>query len=272
MSLSPYLAFAGNCAEAIAFYQQTLGAELMFKMTFGEMPPAAQEASDGCPSGQKMADDAIAHASLRINNGELMLSDSAFGPDIALRRLHLVLDPSDVAEGQRWFDALAVGGRIEMARQETFWGPRLRQSRRPLWRPPDDQRGQTRLTPCGGRPPCHPPGINSSSFSHRHLTEMQHKPVRIGPQREEAPRLCCVRLDDYAPVQTSDQLPHALSGKSPPDLSRSCAITIAAATICPPSSSWRRASTLTATPCAGLSTSWLSAAGFSAVRAWVCWC
>jgi PhnB protein len=26
MSLSPYLAFAGNCAEAIAFYQQTLGA------------------------------------------------------------------------------------------------------------------------------------------------------------------------------------------------------------------------------------------------------
>ena len=115
MSLSPYLAFAGNCAEAIAFYQQTLGAELMFKMTFGEMPPAAQEASDGCPSGQKMADDAIAHASLRINNGELMLSDSAFGPDVHYAGFTLVLDPSDVAEGQRWFDALAVGGRIEMA-------------------------------------------------------------------------------------------------------------------------------------------------------------
>lgn len=121
MSLSPYLAFAGNCAEVIAFYQQTLGAELMFKMTFGEMPPAAQEASDGCPSGQKMADDAIAHASLRINNGELMLSDSAFGPDVHYAGFTLVLDPSDVAEGQRWFDALAVGGRIEMAWQETFW-------------------------------------------------------------------------------------------------------------------------------------------------------
>ena len=121
MSLSPYLAFAGNCAEAIAFYQQTLGAELMFKMTFGEMPPPAQEASDGCPSGQKMADDAIAHASLSINNGELMLSDSAFGPDVHYAGFTLVLDPSDVAEGQRWFDARAVGGRIEMAWQETFW-------------------------------------------------------------------------------------------------------------------------------------------------------
>ena len=53
MSLSPYLAFAGNCAEAIAFYQQTLGAELMFKMTFGEMPPPAQEASDGCPRSEE---------------------------------------------------------------------------------------------------------------------------------------------------------------------------------------------------------------------------
>ena len=116
MSLSPYPAFAGNCAEAIAFYQQTLGAELMFKMTFGEMPPSAQEASDGCPSGQKMADDAIAHASLRIGNGELMLSDSAFGPDVHYAGFPLVLDPRDVAEGQRWFEALAGGGRIEIGR------------------------------------------------------------------------------------------------------------------------------------------------------------
>jgi hypothetical protein len=29
---------------------------------------------------------------------------------------------------------------------------------------------------------------------------------------------------------------------------------------------------LTATPCAGPSTSWLNAAGSSAVRAWACWC
>jgi PhnB protein len=105
MSLSPYLAFAGNCAEAIAFYQQTLGAELMFKMTFGEMPPAAQEASDGCPSGQKMADDAIAHASLRINNGELMLSDSAFGPDVHYAGFPLV---KASAGSTRWLSAGAL--------------------------------------------------------------------------------------------------------------------------------------------------------------------
>lgn len=38
MPLSPYIAFSGNCAAAIAFYQQALGAELIHKITWGEMP------------------------------------------------------------------------------------------------------------------------------------------------------------------------------------------------------------------------------------------
>ena len=35
MPLSPYIAFSGNCAAAIAFYQQALGAELIHKITWG---------------------------------------------------------------------------------------------------------------------------------------------------------------------------------------------------------------------------------------------
>ena len=31
MPLSPYVSFAGNCAEATAFYQQAVGAELLYK-------------------------------------------------------------------------------------------------------------------------------------------------------------------------------------------------------------------------------------------------
>ena len=30
MPLSPYLSFAGNCSDAIAYYQRTLGAELLY--------------------------------------------------------------------------------------------------------------------------------------------------------------------------------------------------------------------------------------------------
>jgi uncharacterized glyoxalase superfamily protein PhnB len=76
MPLSPYIAFSGNCAAAIAFYQQALGAELIHKITYGEMPQNAQDAEDGCPSGQHLAADCIAHASLRIADSDLMLSDS----------------------------------------------------------------------------------------------------------------------------------------------------------------------------------------------------
>ena len=41
MPLSPYLAFSGNCADAIAYYQQALGAELRYKISFGEMRASA---------------------------------------------------------------------------------------------------------------------------------------------------------------------------------------------------------------------------------------
>ena len=51
MPLSPYISFAGNCADAIAYYQKTLGAELLYKINFGEMPKPAQNSEEGCPSG-----------------------------------------------------------------------------------------------------------------------------------------------------------------------------------------------------------------------------
>ncbi|MBE9733440.1 VOC family protein, partial [Escherichia coli] len=51
MPLSPYLSFAGNCSDAIAYYQRTLGAELLYKISFGEMPKSAQDSAENCPSG-----------------------------------------------------------------------------------------------------------------------------------------------------------------------------------------------------------------------------
>lgn len=76
MSLSPYIAFSGNCAAAIAFYQQALAAQLIHQITYGEMPQSAQDAEDGCASGQHLAADCIAHASLQVADSILMLSDS----------------------------------------------------------------------------------------------------------------------------------------------------------------------------------------------------
>ncbi len=61
MPLSPYLSFAGNCADAIAYYQRTLGAELLYKISFGEMPKSAQDSAENCPSGMQFPDTIRVH-------------------------------------------------------------------------------------------------------------------------------------------------------------------------------------------------------------------
>ncbi|MDI5829778.1 hypothetical protein MJN51_39745, partial [Salmonella enterica subsp. enterica serovar Kentucky] len=42
-----------------------LGAELLYKLSFGEMPPSAADNEEGCPSGMRFPDTAIAHANMR---------------------------------------------------------------------------------------------------------------------------------------------------------------------------------------------------------------
>lgn len=121
MPLSPYLSFAGNCADAIAFYQQTLGAELLYKISFAEMPKSAQESEDGCPSGMQFLDSAIAHANVRIAGSDIMMSDAMPSGNAHYSGFTLVLDTQDVEEGKRWFGNLAAEGKIEMDWQETFW-------------------------------------------------------------------------------------------------------------------------------------------------------
>jgi PhnB protein len=127
MPLSPYITFSGNCAAAIAFYQQTLGAELIHQITYGEMPQSAQDAEDGCPSGQHLSADCIAHASLRVAGSELMLGDSPGDKTDRYAGFTLVLDP------RMWPRASA--GSIARRRRErrdglagNLLGPRLRQS------------------------------------------------------------------------------------------------------------------------------------------------
>ena len=121
MPLSPYISFAGHCADAIAYYHKTLGAELLYKITFGEMPPPEQGSEDGCPSGMQFPDTSIAHANVRIAGSDIMMSDAVASGNASYSGCTLVLDTQDVAEGKRWFDNLAAQGQIEMDWQETFW-------------------------------------------------------------------------------------------------------------------------------------------------------
>ena len=118
MQLCPYVMFNGNCAEAIDFYQHALGATLLFKMTYAEMPDEAREGG-GCPTIDSIPSDNIMHAQITLPGGELMMSDSP--QHVAPQGFSLSLSARDTAEGLAWFNALGQSGNITFPWQETFW-------------------------------------------------------------------------------------------------------------------------------------------------------
>lgn len=115
MRINPYLVTNGNGREAVAFYEQALGAEVLGVMTFGE----AQ--GDSVPAEAK---DRVMHALLKVGESELMLSDTWPGQEHQVgNHVTIALHVPDVATAKRMFDALAVGGNVTMPLQETFWSP-----------------------------------------------------------------------------------------------------------------------------------------------------
>jgi PhnB protein len=112
--LDAYLIFDGTCAEAMRFYERTLGGKLEMMMTQGESPIAAH-----CPPGSA---DRILHARLVVDGRALMASDSMGDkPQEAMKGFSLSLTYATVPEAQRMFDALAAGGQVQMPFQKTFW-------------------------------------------------------------------------------------------------------------------------------------------------------
>jgi len=111
--LDAYLIFNGTCAEAMGFYQRTLGGTLQM-MTHAQSPMA-----DKTPPGSA---DRILHARLVIDDRYLMASDSMVGqPYDGMKGFSLSLIYPTAAEARRIFDALAQGGQVTMPMQETFW-------------------------------------------------------------------------------------------------------------------------------------------------------
>ncbi|HMH19272.1 MAG TPA: VOC family protein [Burkholderiales bacterium] len=112
--LDAYLIFNGNCAEAMRFYERTLGGKLEVMMTHAESPMAGQT-----PPGSA---DRILHARLIIDGRILMASDSMVGqPYEGMKGFSLSLIYPRAADAKRAFDALAAGGKVTMPLQKTFW-------------------------------------------------------------------------------------------------------------------------------------------------------
>ncbi|MCA9178137.1 MAG: VOC family protein [Planctomycetales bacterium] len=115
--VQPYLFFAGRCEEALDFYQQALGAKVLFKLRFNESP-------DPTPEGmlQPGFEAKIMHASFQVGEMTLLASDGC-DDKTNFEGFRLAMTVPTEADCERVFTALANGGQVDMPLMKTFWSP-----------------------------------------------------------------------------------------------------------------------------------------------------
>lgn len=117
-TITPYLFFGGRCEEAIKFYQQSVGAEVVMLMRHKDSP-------DPHPPGmlQPGFENKVMHATINVQGALLMASDGCSEEDSKFHGFRLALAFPTEAGAQKAFAALSEGGEVMMPLTKTFWSP-----------------------------------------------------------------------------------------------------------------------------------------------------
>ena len=115
MQIQPYLFFNGRCEEAIEFYRTAVGAEVAMLMRYKDSPDPAAQANG----------DKVMHASVRVGDATVLMSDGHCTGEIKFEGFALSLTVKEVAEADRLFAALSDGGKVQMPLTKTFFSPRF---------------------------------------------------------------------------------------------------------------------------------------------------
>jgi PhnB protein len=113
MKVNPYIFFNGNCEEAFKYYARVTGGKIQAMMPHGGTP-----AESHVPAEWKTK---IMHASMTIGDTALMASDAPPGHYQKPQGFSVSLNVTEAAEGERIFNALADGGKVNMPYAKTFW-------------------------------------------------------------------------------------------------------------------------------------------------------
>lgn len=112
--INTYFTFSGNCREAMSFYKQCLGGELMLQ-TIGDSPMAER-----MPPRMK---ECILHSSLKTDAFVLMGTDMV--PEtgrIKGNTVSQIIECSSEKELRTVYKKLVDGGKPEHPLEDTFWG------------------------------------------------------------------------------------------------------------------------------------------------------
>ena len=115
IGVQPYLNFNGNCEDAIIFYKDVLGGELMFMQRYGDSPMKGMG-----------NDNHVMHCTLKIGDSLIMASDNPEGQPASVgSNISLAIGSNDAAGANVMFEKMAEGGNVTMPMQETFWAERF---------------------------------------------------------------------------------------------------------------------------------------------------
>ncbi len=111
LGVQPYLNFNGNCEEAINFYKDALGGQILYIQRYGDSPMAGMT-----------GDNKVMHCTLKVGDTHIMASDNP--PDMAASpgtNISLAIGLNDVERARKMFDDLAKDGNVTMPLDKTFW-------------------------------------------------------------------------------------------------------------------------------------------------------
>jgi PhnB protein len=108
-----YLNFNGSCGEAFRFYERCFGGKIKFMQTFGESPM-----KDSVKPDQY---GLVMHVALDVDGDTLMGSDTTPDRYELPQGIYVSIAPKTYADGERIFNELSSGGKVEMPFQKTFW-------------------------------------------------------------------------------------------------------------------------------------------------------
>lgn len=117
VKLTPYITLEGRVKEAIQFYEQIIGAEIVSMFTYGDMPDMPDTFTDDLKS-------LVAHAKLKVGDTELMLSDAPGGSPIESgKRVTICITTNNVEQSKKIFEALSQDGKVNMPFNEESFSP-----------------------------------------------------------------------------------------------------------------------------------------------------
>ena len=120
--VSTYLNFPRQTEEAFRFYQSVFGGDFVGGIQRFSVVPQ----QEGQPPIAEADKNLVMHVALPILGGHVLMgTDSPESMGFKVQsgnNMYINLEPDTRAETKRLFDALSVGGKVEMNLQEMFWG------------------------------------------------------------------------------------------------------------------------------------------------------